>query len=678
MESDDCDTYIIVVGDGIDTFPECLQEVTERDHLVSEDLLEEPREDSNLENPGSIKHEPADEGIIEIEVPQKEDTEAEFLSDDAELSDDGDKVPQRKIELRSRTKKRTPAERHSFVKSIRNRHPELRKNKKLLINSLVAIMKETKPPPLPKDYFMMDGIMFQCIKCSHQSESISAAGRHYQEKHGERYLYCLACGVNFRCTTNLYKHEKTCEAKDATLVLRARSAFLSNRGRARPVAPQPASPSAPQPAPPLASQPAPSRKRKHPPKKVMLPVEPEPEEPPIRKYGTKSNYTPEILEEALKKIRNRKMTISDASVIYKIPLSTMHYKVRNFHAKTYGRPSVFSADEENAMETHLCAISDCGVPMRELDVRKIIQVYLNTKNREVEIFRNNLPGKDWAKSFVSRHEDLKTRIYRNYMMRGLRVDSQAVNDFFDDLECELKGVPAANIYSFTEAGFVDNLTKKKVVFVRDSRHPNVTSVKSSLTAVFCGNAEGAMMPPFLIFEGEESEPGWVACAPRGSNVIATDNGWLDFASFELWFKTTFLLRITKRKGKKILIGDCLSSQLTLGVMEACNQRNIKFICSPPNWGPLLQPIVTGYFEPLETRWREEVADWIKSFKGKPGRALESNLVQLLTRTFNTNNEDVSKSLKAGFEACGIHPINREEVLRRVPKYLKSQPRRVHL
>ncbi|XP_069359721.1 zinc finger protein 397-like isoform X2 [Maniola hyperantus] len=267
MESDDCDTYIIVVGDGIDTFPECLQEVTERDHLVSEDLLEEPREDSNLENPGSIKHEPADEGIIEIEVPQKEDTEAEFLSDDAELSDDGDKVPQRKIELRSRTKKRTPAERHSFVKSIRNRHPELRKNKKLLINSLVAIMKETKPPPLPKDYFMMDGIMFQCIKCSHQSESISAAGRHYQEKHGERYLYCLACGVNFRCTTNLYKHEKTCEAKDATLVLRARSAFLSNRGRARPVAPQPASPSAPQPAPPLASQPAPSRKRKHPPKK---------------------------------------------------------------------------------------------------------------------------------------------------------------------------------------------------------------------------------------------------------------------------------------------------------------------------------------------------------------------------------------------------------------------------
>ncbi|XP_045773279.1 gastrula zinc finger protein XlCGF26.1-like isoform X2 [Maniola jurtina] len=239
MESDDLDTYIVVVGDDIESFPECLQKVEEGVYPVSEDLLEEPREESNLENPRPIKHESENENNdMEVEVPPKENIEVEFLSDDAELSDDGAKVPQTKMGLRSRTRKRTPAERHSYVKSIKKLHPELRKSKKLLIDSLVAIMKETKPPPLPKDYFMMDGIMFQCIKCSHQSESMAAAGRHYQEKHGERYLYCLACGVNFRSKTNLYKHEKSCEAEDAALVLRARADFLGNRAGARPFAPQ--------------------------------------------------------------------------------------------------------------------------------------------------------------------------------------------------------------------------------------------------------------------------------------------------------------------------------------------------------------------------------------------------------------------------------------------------------
>ncbi|XP_045773273.1 uncharacterized protein LOC123872791 isoform X1 [Maniola jurtina] len=660
MESDDLDTYIVVVGDDIESFPECLQKVEEGVYPVSEDLLEEPREESNLENPRPIKHESENENNdMEVEVPPKENIEVEFLSDDAELSDDGAKVPQTKMGLRSRTRKRTPAERHSYVKSIKKLHPELRKSKKLLIDSLVAIMKETKPPPLPKDYFMMDGIMFQCIKCSHQSESMAAAGRHYQEKHGERYLYCLACGVNFRSKTNLYKHEKSCEAEDAALVLRARADFLGNRAGARPFAPQR----------------APSAKRKKSPKKTLPAT---PVKPPIRKYGTKSNYSADALEEALKRIRNRKMAVSDASLIYKIPLSTLHFKLKNTHSNTYGRPTVFSADEEKTIETHLCAISDCGVPMRELDVRKIIQAYLNSNDREVDIFRNNLPGKDWAKSILNRYEDLRTRVQRNYMTRGMRVDAHAINEFFVDLECELRGVPAANIYSFAEAHLLDDLKKRKVVLARDSRHPNVPTVKPSLTAVFCGNAEGTMLPPFLIFQGDDSEPGWVACAPRGSNVVATHSGWLDFASFELWFKTTFLPRVTKRKGKKILIGDCLSSQLTIGAIKLCNQKNIKFVCPPPNWGPLVQPIVAGYFDALETHWRREVEEWRNSFKGEPDYALGSSLVQLLTQTFNTNTETISKSLKAGFEVCGIHPINREKVLERLSQYLKSHPRRAHL
>lgn len=79
--------------------------------------------------------------------------------------------------------------------------------------------------------------MLECVHCRHHSQSIMAAGRHYQEKHGERYLLCYSCGVNFRSTTNLYKHEKRCDAPDAAVVLRARALALGRKGRSRPYIP---------------------------------------------------------------------------------------------------------------------------------------------------------------------------------------------------------------------------------------------------------------------------------------------------------------------------------------------------------------------------------------------------------------------------------------------------------
>ncbi|KAJ8721883.1 hypothetical protein PYW08_004285 [Mythimna loreyi] len=127
-----------------------------------------------------------------------------------------------------------PWQQRSFVAELREQYEELREDEDLLINTLGRIMRTVKPPPPPPDFFIMNGIMFECVCCGYILDTLPAANRHFQEKHGQRYLVCYACGVDFRSTTNLYKHEKRCIAPDAEIVLRARAVFLGRKGRGRP------------------------------------------------------------------------------------------------------------------------------------------------------------------------------------------------------------------------------------------------------------------------------------------------------------------------------------------------------------------------------------------------------------------------------------------------------------
>uniref|UniRef100_A0A2A4J4K7 C2H2-type domain-containing protein n=1 Tax=Heliothis virescens TaxID=7102 RepID=A0A2A4J4K7_HELVI len=154
--------------------------------------------------------------------------------------DDGDEdyIPEETSCTRKYDKHRfsmlKPWQQRSFVAELRENYEELQEDEELLVYTLGRIMKAVRPPLPPNDFFIMNETMFECVHCEYLSDTVPAAGRHYQEKHGPRYLVCYACGVDFRSTTNLYKHEKRCIAPDAEIVLRARAIFLGRKGRSRP------------------------------------------------------------------------------------------------------------------------------------------------------------------------------------------------------------------------------------------------------------------------------------------------------------------------------------------------------------------------------------------------------------------------------------------------------------
>ncbi|XP_045498601.1 zinc finger protein 32-like [Colias croceus] len=223
MSSDE-ETFVIIVGDDDYEIPDSVKDVVENSeitHLTSLDEIET----ENVE----IKEEPEDYFFKEEPVDDLDEEYApksETSSDDDYSDDDINNVNRSR---RKRVKVIT-----SYVQELREAYPELRNDRKMLINILSQIMKAMKPPPLPRDYFIMNGIMLECIECGKLSNGIPAAGRHYQEYHGERYLICFACGVDFRSPTNLYKHEKRCPAPDIGIVLKARARHIGNKARARP------------------------------------------------------------------------------------------------------------------------------------------------------------------------------------------------------------------------------------------------------------------------------------------------------------------------------------------------------------------------------------------------------------------------------------------------------------
>ncbi|XP_073955973.1 uncharacterized protein [Choristoneura fumiferana] len=229
MEQDD-DMIVIIVGDESDN--------EESSHFppikIKEEILDETESTMDTQNQEDtvtvfIKEETMDQA--------EEYLEAEFneiISNYEVKKEDEDYVPTENEDDKRRYKLLHPCQRRSFVKELREQYPELSEDKDLLVCTLAAIMRNVKPPPLPQDYYVMNGIMLECVVCTAFSETIPAAGRHYQEKHGPRYLICFACGADFRSTTNLYKHEKRCSGTDVEVVLRARAIFVGNKGRQRP------------------------------------------------------------------------------------------------------------------------------------------------------------------------------------------------------------------------------------------------------------------------------------------------------------------------------------------------------------------------------------------------------------------------------------------------------------
>lgn len=399
-----------------------------------------------------------------------------------------------------------------------------------------------------------------------------------------------------------------------------------------------------------------------------------PVQPGTRQYGTKTRYSADMLAKIIEDVTAGRIGQREAARVYGVPRQTIVNKMKNRHTRKVGRPIIFSPEEENVFVRHCIAVSDMGIPISLFDLRLIVKSYLDSAKRKVGCFPGNMPGWEWGKSFIERHKsEIGERFATNISRKRALVNEETIKNFFEQFEMETVNVLPENIYNYDESGFHDTPSKGKVLIHRSCRHPEkiLNTSKSCYTVMFCGNAVGEFIPPYIIFKGKQKWTDWLYNAPHGTKLNSSESGWMDQTVFDDWFEFHFLPVAIRKEGKKILIGDNLSSHISIKTLNLCKENNISFICLPPNSTHLLQPLDVAYFSSLKTNWRQVLADWRKTPEGKKKVCLPKGVFsELLAKALLRGQSTASSNLAKGFEKSGLYPVDCNRVLEALPGYAK--------
>lgn len=212
--------------------------------------------------------------------------------------------------------------------------------------------------------------------------------------------------------------------------------------------------------------------------------------------------------------------------------------------------------------------------------------------------------------------------------------------------------------------------EEKVITKRGVKYPECikNASKSATSIMFCGNAEGEVMPPYVCYKASRMHLEWCLDGPPGTRYNRSDSGWFDSTSFSDWFFSLALPELKKKEDWKALIGDNLSSHINIEVLRACEAHKIKFIPLPANATHLLQPLDVAYFRPMKIAWRKILDNFKTTEAGGKNIVTPKTIFPGLLKelTDNLKLKDVS-NLQGGFRKSGIYPINKSEPIKRLCK-----------
>lgn len=371
------------------------------------------------------------------------------------------------------------------------------------------------------------------------------------------------------------------------------------------------------------------------------------------------NYDKKNLEKALDDIKKRRKSLRRASEYYKIPKSTLHDKNKGRKIRKHGGQTVLSAEEEKMLAEGITKFSEWGFPMTRRDIRGLVKDYLDRKGKKITSFNENLPGTDWFYNFLERNKILTERFAQNIKRCRANITKDVLREYFQNLAEVLENVEPTHIVNYDETNLTDDPGKQKVLCRRGSKRVEriMDSSKSSTSVMMAVTAAGHLLPPYVVYKAVHLYPTWIEGGPQGTMFNRTKSGWFDAPTFEDWFDKILIPYFRNLPGKKVLIGDNLSSHMSMHVLECCDQYNIDFLLLPPNATHLLQPLDVAFFAPLKKAWRAILTEW--KLKNK-GCILKADFPRLLTKAIE-NIDNLENTIRSGFKACGIVPLHPEAV-----------------
>ncbi|XP_012551329.2 uncharacterized protein LOC101746451 [Bombyx mori] len=248
------------------------------------------------------------------------------------------------------------------------------------------------------------------------------------------------------------------------------------------------------------------------------------------------------------------------------------------------------------------------------------------------------------------------------------VSPKIIEDYFIQLQNSTVGVPLGNIVNYDESNLADDPGKKKVLAKRGVKYPErvMNHTKSSTSLMLAASADGRLLPCYVVYKAAHLYNTWTTNGPPNCRYNRTSSGWFDGKIFEDWVETVALPYFNNKTGKKNLIGDNLSSHLSLDIIKKSKEQDVHFVFLPPNSTHLTQPLDVAFFRPMKNAWRDILFTWKKS-EGRVLPTIPKNVFpKLLKKMLEKMEPNIKQNILAGFMKTGISPLNKEKVLNRLP------------
>ena len=365
----------------------------------------------------------------------------------------------------------------------------------------------------------------------------------------------------------------------------------------------------------------------------------------------------------VKRIVEKKISITKAAKESGISYGTLWNKINKQHQKDTGGQRRLTDESEAAFVRTLDTMAMWKVPLTAFDLRCVVKGYLDRQGVVDARFRNNLPGPDWVKGFVGRH-NLTTRCADNVKPVRAEIRAPEIQAYFDNLAESTAGIPPSNIFNYDETNFTDNPGVLKVVVRRGVKRVerSVQHSKSAVSVMFCGSASGTFLPPMVVYKAKHVYEEWMRGGTPRAIYDCSPSGWFDARTFTRWFTDVFLPNTSHLVGRRMILGDNLASHFEPRVIALCEEHDIVFTTLLPNATHLLQPLDVSVFRPAKLHWRQILQRW--RMESRSRGTLPKTQFPLLLSSLCSQLE--GKNLVSGFRACGIVPLDASQVLKRIP------------
>lgn len=129
----------------------------------------------------------------------------------------------------------------------------------------------------------------------------------------------------------------------------------------------------------------------------------------------------------------------------------------------------------------------------------------------------------------------------------------------------------------------------------------MNSSKSAVSLMFSGTAHGHLLPIYVVYKSEKLWDIWLQGGPEKTRYNRSKSGWFDRTCFEDWFETVILPYLKNKPGRKVIIGDNLSSHFSEKNLKSL--RNTKFnLCACHRKHALRRGFLWAAKEILESRF----------------------------------------------------------------------------